>query len=298
MIKNFGIDKGKKRAYESLKAWPIAKLFMRKLLALALLPANCINNAFYNLVASAEHDIVTYFHNLLLYYERYWLRRVGPQKYSVYNRRERTNNHLESYHNVLGGLVIGYRRNIWIFIECVMDLLIKARNEVLLMERGQIVHRRQEASVTRRLDMVERSWVLFVHNGVPLQIDKFLSAASHIYNSFGRDLVCTEVNEINNFVNVNNYNDILQIFPDIHCYQMIDDFREIHVLHRTGCSFCRCKFLATRIVLPCYHWYSCQQCLTSRLRISRLLNRNLQCITCGIICQRVATIDVERQISK
>lgn len=68
-----------------------------------------------------------------------------------------------------------------------------------------------------------------------------------------------------------------------------------HVLHRTGCLKCGCRFLANYVALPCFHWFSCQKCLTSTIRENRGAEL---CSICGKICESVAKIDEERIISR
>lgn len=63
-MKRLGGCKGKVIASDALREWPRAKLFMRKLMAIALLPAHCIADAFEVLVATTEADITLYFQDL------------------------------------------------------------------------------------------------------------------------------------------------------------------------------------------------------------------------------------------
>lgn len=84
------------------------------LMALPLLPANDIIEAFNWIVTNATPAITRHFAGLFHYIENYWLQRVTPQVFSVYGMTCKTNNVIESYHRVLG-VRMGVHPTIWQF---------------------------------------------------------------------------------------------------------------------------------------------------------------------------------------
>lgn len=270
--------------YKALSEWPRAKLFMRKLMAIALLPAHCMTEAFEDLVTTADIDITTYFQDLIAYYRRYWLGRVTPRRYSVYNQVHRTNNPLEAYHRILGMYIL--------------DVAVKSMREVLSSNGGLPVRRETEAQYVRVEVLLDKAWDLFVRNRDPVDYRHFLTAASHIFSGFGEDLLCTNVGEIEELQNVNSYEEEIEMFPDIQSYRIQDDHHNIHVLHRTGCLMCNCKYLATNMSLPCYHWASCGSCTQRSLQLAREQDQVLVCATCNNPVEWFAELDEERQIGK
>ena len=73
-------------------------IVFRKLIALAILPANDIILAFNWILTNAALDIRRDFARLFRYYER--LQRVTPQGFSVFGIVCKTNNAIEAYHRV------------------------------------------------------------------------------------------------------------------------------------------------------------------------------------------------------
>eukprot|EP00102_Acyrthosiphon_pisum_P026548 XP_016663758.1 PREDICTED: uncharacterized protein LOC100574402 [Acyrthosiphon pisum] len=59
---------------------------------------------------------------LLLYYQRYWLRNVGPHIISVYGLPRRTNNNVESFHNSLKVKFGTNHPSLWIFLDHLTNL--------------------------------------------------------------------------------------------------------------------------------------------------------------------------------
>lgn len=106
--------KGGRLIYK-LKHWHEGKVFYRKLLGLALLPANDITTAYRIVVDNASQDIKNKFHDLISYYYRWWLMRVKPENFSVYGKHRRTNNPMEAYHRILHQRM-GEHPSIWQFV--------------------------------------------------------------------------------------------------------------------------------------------------------------------------------------
>lgn len=248
---------------------------------------------------SADADISVYFQDLTAYYERHWLNVVGPQRFSVYNQSQRTNNALEAYHRVLGEFLMGYRRNIWIFTDSILSVAVKTWREVESMKKGLPVRRPTEAKYIQSAATLEKAWDLFVRNRDVVEHCKFLIAATHIFDGFGGDLVCQNVDQIEQFEHVNLYEHIVEIFGDeIHSYRIRNENQGVHVLHRTGCLTCNCKFLATHVSLPCYHWAGCRVCVQRAIQLAAAEEAMLACSVCDDVIENVVELDQERQIGR
>jgi hypothetical protein len=53
---------------------------------------------------------------LLSYVDSYWIGKIGPEKFSVYGDRHRTNNAVESFHRSLNRKCIGKHLDFWKFV--------------------------------------------------------------------------------------------------------------------------------------------------------------------------------------
>ena len=70
-------------------------------MALALLPAEMIINAFKQLVIDCREDFGDIFEEFFVYYESQWILTVTPKYFSIHGEINRTNNFLESFHSLL-----------------------------------------------------------------------------------------------------------------------------------------------------------------------------------------------------
>lgn len=99
---------------ELMHNWNHGKIFFRKLVGLALLPAGDIQRAFSWLRANATAEILDKFGSFLDYYQTYWLDTVKPENFSVFSFKIRTKNAVEAYHRVLQQ-EIPRHPSIWLF---------------------------------------------------------------------------------------------------------------------------------------------------------------------------------------
>ena len=84
-----------------------AKDFERDLMNLALLPSNWIPEAFSILKQKLQihHKLYDIMSPLFTYYDKFWLKKVKPNIFSVFQRKRRTNNVIERYHRTLKELI-------------------------------------------------------------------------------------------------------------------------------------------------------------------------------------------------
>ena len=61
-----------------------------------------------------EQQVFEELHPLFNYFERYWMRVIGPEGFSVYGINHRTNNFVESFHASLLGY-LGVHPSLWTF---------------------------------------------------------------------------------------------------------------------------------------------------------------------------------------
>lgn len=91
------------------------KIFLKKIMALAFLPAPMISVEYFALKNALPAPLQRQFASFFAYYERQWLQRVKPTGFTVYRFSRRTNNVIESYNSVLK-TKIGIHPSAWAFI--------------------------------------------------------------------------------------------------------------------------------------------------------------------------------------
>lgn len=111
---------GRKKAAKSKESEEILK----KLMGLALLPEEEIVTSFHQIVADTSEYIGRRLKYFFKYYERFWLNRVTPTRFSVYRKLKRTNNLIERYHRTLNHKFAN-NRDPWMFISKFCVLLIQ-----------------------------------------------------------------------------------------------------------------------------------------------------------------------------
>ncbi|XP_008188820.1 uncharacterized protein LOC103311064 [Acyrthosiphon pisum] len=94
---------------------------LKMLMVLPLLPARRIEEGFIEIKQYAVIHGVN-LRRLFNYYERFWLRKIGPQLISVYKKKFRTNNNIESFHNKLRQTFQTSHPNIWAFLSNICKL--------------------------------------------------------------------------------------------------------------------------------------------------------------------------------
>lgn len=96
--------------YDNKKKNPAVHLLLKKIIALAYLPATKIEEGLKVVEESAyelgkEQKTTAHWKSFFFYYRREWMTTVKPPNFSVFNAPERTNNALERYHKVLNQLM-------------------------------------------------------------------------------------------------------------------------------------------------------------------------------------------------
>ncbi|XP_074101990.1 uncharacterized protein LOC141529387 [Cotesia typhae] len=172
------------------------RVFIRKLLGLAFLPADDIEKAFLLLV-NQHKEIIQPLKGLIDYFRSYWLKIVKPERFSCYRNKNRTNNYIESYHRILR-LKLGSHPPIWEFTERIAALQELAKIEKTSLEVNLEIRSAKNKKITLRYEMVEYLWDLY-DNGT-LNISNFLQCCNHISRTFKNENVWTSTDDVNNFL--------------------------------------------------------------------------------------------------
>ncbi|XP_015120532.1 uncharacterized protein LOC107043511 [Diachasma alloeum] len=298
LTKKLASLKGKKKIHRNMKICPRAKLFLRKIMALALLPFDRIEGAYQNLIADTDLDLRTYFASFLQYYEQYWIQQCRPENYSVYGLSKRTNNDIEAYHRTLWEK-LGLKPDIWVFTAQLRSLLVEVKLKIAASNRGHRITRTTEHKYLVRQDILARIWELYEAN--ELNDKKLLIASSHLIRAFGADGIMRTVHEVNNFINTEAYEDIVRLFPTLHRYTvdkqgpLVDGSLTVtrHQVHRFGCLSCNVQRLANHLCPECLAWYSCESCLARDNATARNLNALIMCSECRNIIEQFSRIHEE-----
>ncbi|KAJ8672227.1 hypothetical protein QAD02_003486 [Eretmocerus hayati] len=107
----------------NLKDNPQRHLIIRMVMALALLPSDTIVKTYEAIKKLAQKKFGTYFNAFFTYFEEYWIKRRGVERFCVYGKLDRTNNEQESMHRVLNFLFKHRRPHPWQFIEFHLDVV-------------------------------------------------------------------------------------------------------------------------------------------------------------------------------
>ena len=94
------------------------KELIAKLLSLPLLPASKIYEAYQTIkkeILLTESENVT-FRKFFLYFESFWLYKIGPANFSVFDLLQRTNNNSESFNKQLNDAMETKHSNMWMFL--------------------------------------------------------------------------------------------------------------------------------------------------------------------------------------
>lgn len=106
-------------------------------MALGFLPPAKIPEAFREIQASSDPAV----HPLLEYYDKYWLKQIGPLIYSIHGAQRRTNNNVEAWHSAFNKLVGKKHPNIFEFIEYLQQEQANTELCIQQLARGEKVVR-------------------------------------------------------------------------------------------------------------------------------------------------------------
>ncbi|KAJ8685017.1 hypothetical protein QAD02_020810 [Eretmocerus hayati] len=140
---------------------PERHLILRMVMALALLPVDDIPETYKAIKALARKKHGTHFDKFFEYFDEYWMKRRGPERFSVYDKLDKTNNEQESMHKILNFLFKNRRPHPWKFIDVLIDIQ-KINNFNLRVERetlGTTKWRRKIGIIFNETDLL-RCWYM------------------------------------------------------------------------------------------------------------------------------------------
>ncbi|XP_057332973.1 uncharacterized protein LOC130672410 [Microplitis mediator] len=180
-----------------LKNWDDGKDFFKKIVALALLPANEIENAFNWLIAT-HNPLIPTFKKFLEYYESYWINCVKPIHFSVFGFINKTNNFMEAYNRCLK-LQFGIHPRIWQFTEHLVRQYEKMKTELNSLMMSRPVRQIQRIEYFIRKEVLNRVWELYRNN--VFDFKRFLQCAHQMIKIFVDDKVISQTDEVDNHLN-------------------------------------------------------------------------------------------------
>lgn len=277
-----------------MKDWHEGQVFYRKIAALPLLPAEQIARSYQWIVDNASSDITYAFRDLLQYYPRWWLGRVKPAQFSVYRLMHRTNGNMEAFHRVLHQLM-GEHPSIWAFIDCLKGLLSTTRAEFMSLSRGIPIRRPITSHDALQEAIISRAWNLL--DSGELDCVRFLACANHFSCIFENDVLITDVEQVNTFVDARTHRvDVHETppreitIPDHELGTipiMLPRAQEnglviliLRDLEYSRCTLCN-DLPACFVCVPCWHWFGCTKCTIELVNMATQHQAVLQCHVCN-----------------
>ena len=86
--------------------------------------------------------------NLFRYYEKYWLRKIGPIRLSVFQKEKLTTNDLESLHANLKRKFKSHNPNFWEFINKLNEIILSTEKDMERIINGLPIRRSSIKSST------------------------------------------------------------------------------------------------------------------------------------------------------
>ncbi|XP_074114263.1 uncharacterized protein LOC141537275 isoform X1 [Cotesia typhae] len=168
-----------------VQSWKYGKILIRKIMALALLPAVDASDGFQWIITNIPDNVKTLFGTFLLYFHEQWIEKTPPTLWSVYGLLHRTDNLAETYHKK-ANLRFGAHSPIWKFTENLTALQAVTHIEYLSLRNGDNIVR-PRSSRTQKMDVkIVKVWQLFNDN--ILDVPHFLACASNFLQSFQREI--------------------------------------------------------------------------------------------------------------
>ncbi len=111
------------------------------------------------------------------YITQFWLRKVGPDKISVFHFERSTNNNVESFHSRIKAIIKTHRPSFWNFVQHINHIILDTAKDMERAERGLPISRKQKAKFRKNIERRELcKEKLRSGDYTPIQ---FLSSVSH-----------------------------------------------------------------------------------------------------------------------
>ena len=83
----------------------LGKIIIKQLMALAFLKPDDTEKEFLYVKASCPETLKDYFKPVFRYYQDFWLGKVKPTGFSIFQKPHNTNNYIEAYHCYLNSII-------------------------------------------------------------------------------------------------------------------------------------------------------------------------------------------------
>ena len=133
------------------------KKFVKKVMSLPYLPSQDITAAAESLFEQAaalplSADAATKVQKFKLYFFRQWIRKVTPEKFSVFNFERGTNNDAEAFHSRLKAIIRTHKPNLYSFLAHLNNLMIDTKNDIARADSGLQLTRKRKQKFVQNLE--------------------------------------------------------------------------------------------------------------------------------------------------
>lgn len=172
-------------------------LFCRYLMCLALLPPQKIIQSFNEICQTAAKELsendFTCFNQLKSYFESFWIKTIGPNRFSVYNNYLRTNNGQESINGRLKNR-IGVHQNFVKFYDNLIAVTKTFEAEIFRIGRGKRINRPIKTTSISKSQLINNASRKLAINSISLQefldlcVNNINQYINHDFHDFDIDL--------------------------------------------------------------------------------------------------------------
>ncbi len=158
------------------------KKFIKKVMSLPYLPSHDITAAAESLFEQAaalplSPDAATKVQKFKLYFFRQWIRKVTPEKFSVFNFERGTNNDAEAFHSRLKAIIRTHKPNLYSFLAQLNNLMTDTKNDIIRADSGLQVTRRRKQKFVQNLE--RRNVCKEKYTGGTYNVSQFLNAVMY-----------------------------------------------------------------------------------------------------------------------
>ncbi|CAI6359310.1 unnamed protein product [Macrosiphum euphorbiae] len=158
-----------------------AKMCLRMCAALALLPANKIEQGFQE-IKNYAHNNEILIPRFFTYFSSFWLIRKGPECFSVHGQPRRTNNNVESFHSTLKQTFQVMHPNLWTMLEHLKNISKKMHIVVDQLAAGLPTTRRVKFKYILNSKRIKNSTALLSTGAITIK--EFLIQCSYCTDQY------------------------------------------------------------------------------------------------------------------
>ena len=191
-----------------------------------------------------------------LYFFRQWIRKVTPEKFSVFNFERGTNNDVEAFHSRLKAIIRTHKPNLHSFLAHLNNLMVDTKNDIARADSGLQLTRKRKQKFVQNLE--RRSACKEKYTEGTYNASQFLNAVMYTLDPS----LIAEAYHQHSSDDEEEEEDPMAALPAAAAAAAAAEAQaQDHIPAELRCAVCLARREQTVVLLPCWHGQFCKSCI-------------------------------------